>query len=236
MSAQAPEPPVIRLCALHDICFKQAGVKEPKSYYMTSISLTHVGFARAPSSVWPSAGTVIDGTVLFENEKVSLPAKIKLKRGTKKCIECEWVNPSQELKDWISRYFESELSAMGMRRINPKYHKQEPDGLTLLYYNDDGNCSLYFVVDEMDRVKRFKLAFLGNCFEGGVGLTLTAGVVVDDVESDKPAYKGSDLVRDQQVSLDLMDFISRFLINIPNLKTHHRLAIGEFVSRGLTSV
>jgi hypothetical protein len=221
----------IRLCALHEVHFDRVSPPAALPIHVSSISPGHISFMRVTASSWPAPGTELSGNLVFDSSgrARSFPIRCKLVATTRKTVDCELV-PDPQLSSWINGYFRVESIAATVRLINPKYHRREPDGPTSWYFGEN-NCSLYFVLDDQDRVRRFALTMLGNYFEGGPGRPLVCGSVVDDGSFEKLSQKGSELIRPLGApSAELMEQVSRFLINIPALKPHHRLAIGDAIA------
>jgi hypothetical protein len=168
----------------------------------------------------PHLGTVFGGEVLF-GEK-AYPIKLRIARVNQGVIGCRFEGPADDVRQAVFAYFKFELAGLSAVKVDPKYHKQEPDGPTHWVHGD--HCDLYYV-EQPGGILRFRLTFLGNHFDGGVGAPLRFGAVVTDAPDEGVRVKGTELLDERPISPEMVELARKFLSQLAALPEPHRQGI-----------
>jgi len=174
-------------------------ISSPK-LQLNDISAGGVGILRTTEVDWPAPGTRMKGLFGLGGEEI--PVDLKVIGIYSKVIGCEFAGDFRPIRKKITEHFDFEISAAGMREINPDVLKQpEDENLKLRYFSSESHGELSLFLDQEDDLQRFELGFLGNWFEGSKNEPVRYGTTSG--ESPDPAaersgqfvYKGSELVR-----------------------------------------
>ena len=228
----APEnrvAPRVRILPLHDISFiadeSSRDLWGPSPVRVNNISTSGVGFILGGDEEVPSLkeGDNFSGT--FHVATKMTPLKLEVVHVSPKIMGCRFVEPPKDFSQLITQYFDLEISALTMVKVNPAMLKKVDDGEPH-WFKGGSDCEFYYVQKE-DQLQRFRLSFLGNHLEYDPESGLRYGTVVDEASSGT-IYKGSSLVRWQEtVPSDFFNMAEKFVENIKELPkkiTHSVLA------------
>jgi len=206
----------VPLSQLHRISFRQTDPPlEP--FALSNISASGVGFLRG-SVQWPEVGSIIQGEFTISEQK--FPIELKLVYVTQQAAGCQFQPPFVELAKAIANYLQVEIAALEMTCVPSHTLQEEPDGTPCWFYGEN-NSELYYVLNG-ETILRFHAVFFANYIEGGKGVPLKFGVVVNDHPEDKPAHKGASLIHwESHWNEERMDSAKRFLCHIQKLKKEH---------------
>lgn len=223
-----PRAPRVKILPLHNIGFRPKGPLLTPLFPVANVSPNGIGLLAESFKHHPKPGDLIEGSLVIGRE--SHAGVIKVVHVTSKIIGGSFENPSSSLSAAILNYFQLEIAAIALRKINPKFHKSEPDGASAWFHGD--NCELYYV-HEGDRVLRFQMAFFGNHVDGNEkGAVSTGQIVEDEPGSGGPKHKGASIIReDLTTSKALLEAAHRFLVNIEDLPDAHYQAINTMLTR-----
>jgi hypothetical protein len=194
---------------------------------LLNISVTGVALIRGQTIQWPSPGDIIEGLLIMENR--SFPIRIKIAHLSKDIVGGSF-EPDAKLAQAqaaIRSFFSVELTALCTMKVDPKYHKKDPDGDAHWIHGD--NADLFYVTKGTTLV-RFRMTFLGNHYEGGDDLPLTIGLVAGGERDGDEMRKGSELVNEMKTTPDMIELGKKFLKSIPHLAPEHRKSILDFLS------
>ncbi|MGZ3699547.1 MAG: PilZ domain-containing protein, partial [Bdellovibrionota bacterium] len=159
--------PRVTLTPLHRIEFDAGG--EHARIPLFNISISGVGLLHEPPIPF-AVGSELPGELRVGGARY--PVRLKIAHVTPKIVGASFIDRSDALKSAIESYFEYELAALTMAKVDPKYHKAEPDGDAHWIHGD--RCDLFYVT-RGDQLVRFRLTFLGNHFESTAEGGLLAG-------------------------------------------------------------
>ena len=106
----------------------------------------------------------------------------------------------------------------------------DPNSL-VRWFRGPENCELFLVLDKdnPDHVKRFNLSFFGNYVEGGEGVSLRSGQILEEEFSAKAKYKGSNIVQfEKEIPEEFRVSCRKFLENIEQLDVEIREQITAY--------
>jgi hypothetical protein len=165
------------------------------------------------------------GEIDFKGRKHLFEAKLVHVSG--EIAGCAFVSRQLEFVRAFQDYFELELSALRLNRMNPEHLKKEPDGEPRFFHGND--CELFFVETPQSgggwKLARFHLSFLGNYFEGELGKSVRYGYVIEPEDKDKPSHAASDLIRFTNAPPEMMAAAARFVENVRELTADQRAAL-----------
>lgn len=226
----------IRLTALHDVAFFPLDPLFDQPLAVSNLSEGGVGFLVATSPLdrdetesesfpWPSVGNYINGELRLKGQTYLINLRIAFKGS--ESVGCAFGEVPKDFKAALSRYFEVELGALKMKRVDSKQIKATPDGTPHWIFGPN-NCELYFVTDAQGLV-RFNLSFFANYVEGGRDKGVKFGQVKQsDLEDDELKYKASDLIHWQdpvEISKNPLSALAlAFIENVETLTAEERQA------------
>jgi hypothetical protein len=223
LTARAPRIPIGEL---HRIGFTLDPADPWQRMAIANVSVTGIGFLKAVFKVAPSKEDILGGVLTIEDR--GYPVKIRIAYVSEQRVGALFQEAHPDLRKALETYFKIELAALGTMKINPQYHKSEPDGITHWIHGDTGE--LYYV-SRADRVLRFHMTFLGNHFVGDQNKQLAAGHVTEEREHDE-LRKGTELVEmAERVSDEMNDLALKFISNVPHLSAEHRNAIEAMIRK-----
>ncbi len=133
-----------------------------------------------------------------------------------------FVNASAELKMRIETFFEVELLAVSMFRMDPKLMSPAKTG-EAFWIQGDQNCSLFFVVGSDGVVEEANLSFIGNLVEFSRNKKPRIGQVEINLDIDRTTYQDSALVSWAEDMPQAMKASTiRFVESISCLDSAHR--------------
>lgn len=195
---------------------------------VVNLSEDGVGLSNTLLIAPPEVGEVLSGSLTLPSAR--FPVELKVAFVSRSAIGCAFVGEFSGLKSEIQRHFKIQLSALQLIEVNPEILKEEKDGKARLFRGQN-NCELFFVEDA-GKIARFQLSFFGNYVEGGAGLRTRFGFLSAGIETDKPKYKGSSLVRlVPELSPEVLKSASTFLDHIPELSAAQRAEIRKAIKR-----
>ena len=149
--------PRVSLDRLHAISFDMETPHKQSSLGVANISRTGIGFL-ASHSQWPQPGDSVHGTLNILQYK--LPTTLRVVHVTSIVTGCQFTVIGQEYSEILSHYFDAELDAIQLVKVNPEYLKPDPNG-TPIWFKGLDNSELYIVHREK-RIISFIITFLGN--------------------------------------------------------------------------
>jgi|GEM_PF-6024605 len=150
-------PPRISLNRLHAVSFDMDVPYKQSGLGVANISLTGIGFL-ASHSQWPQSGDTVHGTLNILQAK--LPTTLRVVHVTSVIAGCHFSVIGQEYSEILSHFFDAELDAIQLQKVNPAYLKKDPDG-TAIWFKGLDTSELYIVHRE-NRIVSFSITFLGN--------------------------------------------------------------------------
>jgi hypothetical protein len=150
-------PPRINLMRLHAVSFDMDDPYKQAGLGVANISRTGIGFL-ADHSQWPQAGDTVHGMLNILQAK--LPTTLRVVHVTSVVAGCHFTVIGQEYSEILSHYFDAELDAIQLAKINPAYLKQDPNG-TPIWFKGLDSSELYIVHRE-NHIVSFSITFLGN--------------------------------------------------------------------------
>ncbi len=224
--------PRVTLVPLHHIYFD---LQEPIScsgIMIANISASGVGFFKDKLKDWPTPGTILSGNLMLQ-EKIKEVTMTIVRNGSD-VVGCHFNETSGDLHVLIDQYFQVELSAMQLGKVDQQYVKKTQNGHVNWYRGSD-NCELYTITSK-DKIVSFNLSFFGNYIEFDHNTTLKFGKISSE-DNDSVHYKGTDLIS-QQVSIpvEIAESSIKFINNIKELKAEHRIFIGTIIKKYIDTV
>jgi hypothetical protein len=166
--------PRVQVLSLHRIQFvRKLGDGREEPVRIANVSATGAGFIREPGHEYP--------------------VRARIMHLTETIAGCQFESPMADFNTVIDRYFEIEIAAVCMKEVNPGILRKDCGGTPHLIIGEN-NCELYYV-ESSRKVVYFYLTFFGNYLEGGDEEDARFGYVDEDEFLDKPAYRGSPIVR-----------------------------------------
>jgi hypothetical protein len=218
--------PRVVLTSLHRVRFAMHGPQGPIVLPVINISTSGLAFSQEhPPLPVPTVGSIFRGEVLFGDKAYAIALKVaRINQGV---IGCRYDGPADQLRQAVFAYLRVELAGLSAIKVDPKYHKQEPDGPTHWVHGD--HCDLYYVEKpDGSGILRFRLTFLGHHFDGGQDSPLRFGEVVTQAPSAGPRMKGTELLDEKPVSPEMVQFALKFLASIAALPEAHRAGIAAY--------
>lgn len=193
---------------------------------IANLSATGVGVRREGIPWWPQIGTVVEGTFFVNHEEI--PAKLELIHLTGQTAGLRFVEPSPELLGMSKKYFNLEMAALEMTKVNPSVLRKQSEGNPHWLYGPN-NCEL-FAVEKDNSLVRFHLSWYGNYAEGSASEKTRFGYVAEDRRNDEEVsgvfYKGSTLIHWLKApTTDTVEEARRFLSHIQDLPEEIRKQI-----------
>jgi hypothetical protein len=212
------------ISTLHRVSFvpSQSLLKGRDEARLSNISTSGIGLVAGDFTAKPKVKSSIEGSMVFEDG--SHPVQMQVMHVTSGVIGAKFMGDSKGLQDAIRKYFELELLALGMLKVNPAHHKTEADGNAHWIHGDQ--CELFYVTNLADQVIRFRLTFLGNRFVWSQAGGLNVGQVIDD----RVGIMRTDRIAVMESTPELTDLAVRFLLNIPQIPQEHRRLIGKAIA------
>ncbi len=209
----------VQLLPLHSIKFHPTAPAFADKLPLVNLSASGVAFHRQGSNQWPELGTVVEG--MFQLEGQEFPARIRLVRVSDTMVGGQFEGGLHQMHRMVLRYFEVELAALAMIEVRPDILERLPEGSLRLFRGQD-NCELSLVVDGRPGaepvVKKFFLSFFGNQLEGGAGLALRYGHVVNEMSSRKASARPLQEIHFHgAVPDEILQVARKFLGNISQL-------------------
>lgn len=219
----------IRILPLHDILFTLTDTGE--KIELGNLSVTGAGFLRESRREWPPVGSFLSGEFTYRKNKY--PVELEIKHISTTNIGCDCTESSGDsMRKLVIQYFDIELNALQLVRIDSQYIKQHHDGESS-WFRGPNNCEI-FLVEKDKKVTNFTISFFGNHIEGGEQKRLSIGTILGDDGEGKIGIKKADLI--QQVddsSLEIITHTLKFVANANALTPRQKSALNSYLSESL---
>jgi hypothetical protein len=217
--------PRVQIQAIHRVRFLPMTAGLPEEMKLSNVSVSGIGLLAEGVKTPPAKDSVVEGSLTFDDG--SFPVRLRVVHSTQGILGARFEGDTRGLREAIRSYFEVELLALGMLKVNPAHHKAEPDGQAHWIHGDQ--CELYYVADAAGAVMRFKLTFVGNRIEWSPAFGLGVGQVVNN----RAGIMRTDDVVEAEATEETIELAHRFLLNIVQLEPAYRQQIGERISEKL---
>jgi hypothetical protein len=214
----------VAISPLHRLHFVPADpiLKGRENARLCNISISGVGLVATDFIRQPALKDVFRGSLFFDSG--SHPVELQVMHLTSGVIGAKFHGDVAAVREAIKKYFELELLAVGMLKVNPAHHKADADGNAHWIHGDQ--CELFYVMDAAGKLVRFRLTFTGNRFVW----SKTAGLSVGQVVDDRVGIMRTDRIAVMETSPELIELALRFLHNIPQIPQGDREQICTAVS------
>ena len=150
------------------------------------------------------------------------PGKFKIQLAKvyqgEKITGCSFRGPEAELQKGIDNYFQTEILALKVDRVETmpdRNNKQDK----ILFYHGQNNCEL-LINERNSQICYFSVVVLGNSVEVEPKKSIQVGERVDDKKV--PVKNGVFLFKPQRASKHIIDNAIRFIDNIEHLSLEYR--------------
>lgn len=193
--------------------------------FIQNISFTGMGLRRPAQ--WPvNPGGMFEGLLSIDGQRFQVDVRVVHITG--ELIGCNFEFIERKAVQAIGDYLKAELNALDILKVPTDHIQQDQSGYVphwFLGQNERDQCELFFLSDG-DKVKRFHLVVSGNYLEGGDGVPLKCGLVVNEQQIDKPSYKGSSLIQwHSKLDNELVKVFIRFISNVTMISPAHKASI-----------
>ena len=174
-------------------------------FELTNLSSTGIGIARKADDRWPAEGDKMTGTLRIQENEVPIFLQIVRKDGYN--VGCAYAQDPIELKGLIYNMYDTEFSALELKKVNQSILREQPDGKPHWFFDGSGG-ELYFV-ERNGKIGRYSINFKNHHIEGAID---KRPIVRAELETGHAAVTMTDKVREQFL---------RFLNNIENLEDEY---------------
>lgn len=219
----------IRILPLHEILFTLDDSSE--KIELVNLSITGAGLLKESREEWPPVGSVLSGE--FTYRKTRYPVEMHIKHINSNIIGCDFSETHRDsMRKLVTSYFDIELNALQLVKIDSQYIKQRYDGESSWFRGAD-NCEIFLVENE-NNIIYFNMSFFGNYIEGGEDKSISVSNVIDDDGEGKISTKKSDLV--QQIddsSSEILTHALKFVANANALTARQKSSLNNLLSKSL---
>jgi hypothetical protein len=215
------EFPRFRARPLHNISLNLNG--QPSNFHVANISIGGLGILVEGSD--HPIGQAFDATLRIGKESFSIRLLERYKNSS--FMGCQFENPTPELRAAIERYFEVEVLATRLSRVETN---QGERANKVIFFHGKNNCEL-LINERDDQISYFNVIVLGNSIEVIPEKGVAVGVRIDD--GLLPKREGVSLFKPLPHNDYLIDVANRFIENIEQLPKVYKmklLAMLEHVS------
>ena len=223
----APRAPRIYVRPLGTVFFSQVAPLAVKRVEAFNISTSGIGLVKGSYSLAPEVDSLLHGLLIIGSKRHAVTVKVVHISDT--TVGTQYQKPSTEMVQDIDLYFRVEFAAIETIKVDPKYHKQELDGISHWIHGD--HVDLYYV-SNADKIVRLRLTFFDNYVEIIAGKSHVFGKISEgNNSSEKVSAKVAQLVNPQPVlETDQIDTLFKLLKYIPHLPEVHRNQIVQMIS------
>ena len=197
--------PRIRVKPLHDVVWKVQSETNSVARELPVTNLSVSGLALDLSGIalneppllgLDQVGAKRKGQLKLKNEQIAV--EIEVVRVTSNFVGVRFIESLGNLRNRINRYFETELLAIEMKRVDPKFLRADTSEGEPHWYRSSDGAELFLITQEND-LKRFTLSFLGFYFEGQEGEPLRFGTIDREFEIDSKRFVEDDSIRFESI-------------------------------------
>jgi hypothetical protein len=227
VSQKKPRAPRIRVQPLHHITLTDDQSHQALGIY--NLSVSGMGILVPPKLVSRFVGGAkINAHLAFADESPQ-PILLEVIHSHSAVTGTRVLNASAELKMRIDTFFEVELLAVSMFRMDPKLMNPVKQG-DPYWVQGDQNCSLFYVVGSDGTIQEANLSFIGNLVEFHKGKKPRIGQVEVNLDIDRTTYQDSTLVNWSEDMPAAMKTASlRFVESISCLDSAHRALLVDLL-------
>ena len=215
----------IPIAHIRNISFLPNDPKLPSNLDVANISSVGLGLV-SPQPIKDSIEKQqLDGTLMFGGDSFELSLCVIYQDDN--YLGCEILTSPEEYPVHLRQYFETEMRAVELQPVEHNYQPIDPND-DILYREGPNNCYLLTISDDKS-LKRYKVAYFGNVFEGGDGKIFTACQIIQDRDFDKFSKNGEVemLKAVSKVSSDLKESVLRFVGGMSYLPEEHKEKIRD---------
>lgn len=208
------ENPRVKIQNFHNITI----MIEDKEYDVYNISIGGIGFISDESKFkkqdrYHAVVKILDQLCDIE---------ILVRHHTKNLVGCSVEGSCDVYQDFVKEYFNSELEALKLRKIDKEKMNEDENGEPHWFYGDY-NHEIYFTTYRED-VTTLHINYHGHMFIYDNGKSST-GLVWEDKKEDI-AHKSSNLVQESnKLPKDIMEFMYRFVESVEDLDSNYKKII-----------
>lgn len=179
--------PRVALSHLKDVSFQ---IVSPVNHKVGISNLSTAGFGLKINldKKWQQVGVVLTGHLLLNQISVKMSCQVRHVTGL--TVGCEFLARTHGLESSINNFLSSEVSSLGLRRVNKNIMKEPAD-----WFIDGLGNELYIEKSSDNRIVYFYANFLSNWIEWRVGSEPKFGYVLKPDGEQKPLVKPTDLVK-----------------------------------------
>ncbi len=170
--------PRISIQDLHEVSFHVSTGEEILHIPIANISVKGLGFINRYELAFPK-GTILKGVLAISGNEIEIQIEVVFSSDSN--IGCIVSNVSEKYKKTVQEYFKTELSALSMSPVEGEYQCEEGEDMS--YYEGSNNCYA-LIIKNGESLRRFKISYFGNVFEGGDKKMFSACQIVQDTEFD----------------------------------------------------
>jgi hypothetical protein len=170
-------------------------------------------FSQGIKSILPED---FEATLVIASDKFKVQIR-KIFEG-EEIIGCQFQNPSSELQACIDRYFETELLALKLSRVETKPGRNNHQD-KIIFFHGQNNCEL-LINERNSQVCYFSVIVLGNSVEVDPRKSVLTGQRVENKSSQN--RQGVFLFKPQKTSTYIIENAIRFIDNIEALTIDYR--------------
>jgi len=193
---------------------------DPLEVAIVNLSSLGVGLLIKNGLETDFSGITFSGTLFFDDQSFDMTIKVVYQDGAH--MGCEILECASEYAVRLRDFFENEMRALNLQPVDSEYTPIEA-GDEVLYREGPNNCYV-LTIAAPEKLRRYKVAYFGNVFEGGEGKMFTACQIVEDRDFDKFSDGGrvEMLKAINGVSEDFKGGLIRYVSGMEFLDPKHR--------------
>jgi len=142
-------------------------------------------------------------------------------------IGCQFKEPSEKLQKSIEKYFETEILASHLNRIDSRPALNNGQD-KVIFFHGQNNCEL-LINERNGQICYFSVVVLGNCIEVDPKGTLVAGERI--VDKNVPSKNGVFLFKpSEKPDQHILTLAIRFILGIEGLTPEYRQSLVQIIN------
>lgn len=192
---------------------------DEQAYEVFNISIAGIGFMASSETPLYKKNTSVKAIVKILDKVCDI--ELKIRHQTKELIGCLVTGSCDVYEKFVKEYFQSELEALKLSKINEDKLNEDENGEPHWFYGDY-NHEIYFTT-KSDKVTSCHINYHGHMFISDNGKISTGVIMEDHNDTGKIGHRASDLIQDtNKLPKDIMEYMYRFVESAKEIEDSHQ--------------